>query len=340
MRGVATLATDAFPRAAAVGEGRGAVACRVERPRPRGVAPPPAADQRGRQPVAMQHEVGAEPSLHAQRPLVRRHLLDPRTRHAHDVVAAHLQVHLASHAAVGADRAHHALLVRHRVEAELRVRQHVVDRSRGADAHALAAPGAAGVLRIAVGPHDDVGIGAAPRHVEHAHHLDILASTHAARAEDAGAHVVQDHRVGEAVVAFSHRHGGLVRGGHVVLAHQRLEFIARAFGGDALHRIALEQHREHAAAVRDGRVRLRRHHHSLGRRRRARRQQLGRSFDRDQANAAVAGGRQLRIPAERRDVDGRTARRVEDRLSLGDMHGLAVDRQRRHSVILWGNSTR
>src|SRR3989449_5735333 len=48
------------------------------------------------------------------------------------------------------------------------------------------------LVGIAVRPDDDLDVLAALGHVEHPHHLDVLARPHAARAQDAGAHVVAD----------------------------------------------------------------------------------------------------------------------------------------------------
>ena len=76
------------------------------------------------------------------------------------------------------------------------------------------------------------------------------------------------------------------------------------------------------------------HHHAVGRRRGAGRQQLALALDRHEADAAVArrwgaSGYQQSVGMS---MPGR-ARRVEDGGALGDRHGLSVDCQRRHRLV-------
>src|SRR5690349_11783161 len=103
-----------------------------------------------------------------------------------------MDVDLAPDPAVGADRPRHLLRRLDRRGAELLARDELEDRARRADPDALAAPGAAGVIRVAVAPDDDVGLAPAVADVEDAHLLDVLARPHAPGAEDAVRHVVLD----------------------------------------------------------------------------------------------------------------------------------------------------
>src|SRR5262245_10089055 len=116
----------------------------------------------------MQHEVRAEASLHTGRAVVRRVLLDPRTAHVDDFVVAYLEVDLTADAAIRTDGSDlpvgcgHVLgahpIDRRAIGGANRHRDDVVNGARGADADALAAPRAAGVLRVAVSPNDDLRV--------------------------------------------------------------------------------------------------------------------------------------------------------------------------------------
>src|SRR3989454_10835608 len=102
-------------------------------------------------------------------------------------------------------------------------------RARRAYAHTLAAPRAARLVRVAARAHDDLGVLAPLAHVEHADHLDVLARPHAARAQDAGAHVVSDHRVAGPLVSVAQDEVALPEGrGNDPVAHDvLLELVAR-----------------------------------------------------------------------------------------------------------------
>src|ERR1043166_1831178 len=106
-----------------------------------------------------------------------------------------MDVDLASDAAVRTDRAHHSIGMPDLARIKLPERHHLEDRPGGADPDALTAPGAPGVIGVAVAPHDDLGVRAPLRHVEDAHLLDALAGADAAGAEHAARHVVADHHV-------------------------------------------------------------------------------------------------------------------------------------------------
>src|SRR5512140_2918097 len=127
----------------------------------------------------MHREVETEAALHARRPDVRRRLLDPRASHALDVVAAHLEIDLASDTAIGTHTSHLAHGLTERLGAHLGERDDVVDRAGGAHAHALSAPRASRMLRIPIRAHDDLGVLTAKACLEHAHDLDVLARAHA-----------------------------------------------------------------------------------------------------------------------------------------------------------------
>ena len=123
----------------------------------------------------MLREVVAEPPLHAGRADVGRVLLDPRAGDPHHLLVGDVEVHLAPHAAVGADGTDHPVGLRDLEAGEPLGRQHLVDGPGGADPDALAAPGAGRVIGVAVAAHHDLGGRAPLRHVQHAHHLDVRA---------------------------------------------------------------------------------------------------------------------------------------------------------------------
>ena len=315
-----------------------AVPRRLARPAPRAAFLHPALpDQRDGQPVAVLREVGAEAPLHAGAPLVGGVLLDPGRRDADHLAVLHVQVHLAADAAVGADRPGDGVRMPDRLRAEPLAGNHLEDGAGGADADALAAPGAAGVVGVAVAADDDLGVGAPLADVEHAHLLDVVAGADAAGAEDAERHVVLDHHVARPGVSPPQPER-LFRGQrHLVARDVLLELVARgrrvAVPLEVLQRIPLEEHAEHAAAILHGGRALRLDHHAVGRRRGAGGQQLPLALDGHEADAAVADGGELRVPAEGGDLDALRARRVEDGVALGDRHGLSVDCQRRHRLV-------
>ncbi len=330
--GLATLGSHRAPRSPAAAPTRveRRVDARVVVPLAGGVAHPPAADEWARQSVAVQREVGPESPFDAGRALVRRRFFYPWRRHPRDLIVADLEIELAPHRAVGADRAHLGGRRLHRPGAELRHREDVVDRPRRADPHALPAPGAPRMFRVPVRPHDDLRMLPPRRHLQHPDHLDLLARPHAAGAEDAGRHVVRDDRVRRAFVPRAERELPRARERHLVAVHQRLELVPPVIRRDLLDRVALQQHRQDRLAVLHCPLRFRRDDHPVGRRRRAGREEFVGAFDRDEADAAVAGRRELRIPAEGRDIDAECACGVEDRRALGGGAGPAVDREVRH----------
>ena len=290
----------------------------------------------------MLREIVAVPPLHAGRALVGRVLLDPGAGHAEDRVVADVEVHLAAHAAIRAHAADHALGRGDLGGEEPFAGEDLVDGTGRAHPDALAAPGAAGVVGVAVAADDDLGVLPPLRDVEDPDHLDVCARPDAAGAEDAGAHVVADHRVAGPLVPRPEpqdpRRGRPRR--HAVAADHRLELVEVVpLGGDPLRRIALEQHRQHAAPVRHRFGGLRLHRHPRLRQRRARRRELRRPRHRDEADPARARRRELRIPAQRRHVDPGGARGVENRRALADRDGSAVDRECDHGLHDVGGDT-
>ncbi len=207
----------------------------------------------------MLREVVAEPPLHAGRAVVRRVGFDVGRGDTRDLAIGHVEVHLAADAAVRTHAADHALGPADLFGREALPRHHLEDRAGWADADALAAPRAARFVGIAVGAHDDLGVLAAVGHVEHAHDLDVLARPHAAGAEDAGRHVVANHRIAGALVARAQRQVAARerRGLDLVAGDVALELVARvgvAAVGEVLAGVALEQHTQHAATILDGGV--------------------------------------------------------------------------------------
>src|ERR1043166_5020803 len=201
-----------------------------------------------------------------------------------------MDVDLASDAAVRTDRAHHAIGMPDLARIKLPARHHLEDRPGGADPDALAAPGAAGVIGVAIAPHDDLGVRAPLGHVEHTHLLDALAGPYAPGAEDAERHVVADHHVAGTGVAGPQRE--LVPDGRrdIVARDVALELVPRIGAsavGQVLARIALQQEAKHALPVVHRRGRFGLHHHALRRGGAAGGHELRHPFDRDEADAAV-----------------------------------------------------
>src|SRR5256885_687120 len=282
--------------------------------RPGAAAPGPAAllllpalaDQRLREAVVVLGKVVAEATLHAGRALIGSVELDVRRGDAHDLVAGHVQVHLAADAAVRADRADRLVRVEHLLGREPLARHHLENRAGRADPHTLAAPGAPRLVRVAVRPDDDLGVLASLAHVEHADHLDVLTRAHAARAQDARTHVVPDHRIAGPLVAVAQDEVALPeRRGNDPIAHDViLELVAGprplpVAVAQVLARVALEQQPEHAFAVFNRRVGLALHHHPLRRLGGAGREQFRLPLHRHQADTAIPDYRQLGIPAQR-----------------------------------------
>ena len=330
---VLALPLDGLPRPAP--------AIRTAAPAPDPAAPlllPALADQRLREAIVVLGKVVTEPALHARRALVGSVELDVRRGDAHDLVADDVQIHLAADAAVGADRADRLVRVEDLRGREPLARHHLEDRARRAYPHTLAAPRAARLVRVAVRAHDDLGVLTPLAHVQHAHHLDVLARPYAARAQDARAHVVPDHRVAGPLVAMAQHEVALPeRRGTDSIAHDvLLELVASLRPASAavpqvLTRIALEQQPEHALAVFDRRMGLGLHHHPVRHFGGARREQLCLPLHRHQADAAIPDYGQLGIPAQGGDVqDPRGAGRFEDRLFGVGIDGAAVEREGRH----------
>ncbi len=283
-------------------------------------------------------KVIAEPALHAGGPLVGSVQLDVRGGDTDYLFVGDVQVHLAPHAAVGADGPDDPVWMADLVGGEPLPRHHFEDRAGRADADALAAPGAPRLVGVAVGTDDDLGVLAPESDVQHADHLNVLARPHATRTQNAGGHVVADHRIAGPLVA---RTEGKVarfheRGGHAVAHNVALELVAGAGAATVaqmIRRVALEQQPQHALAVLHGRMRLGRHDHPVRDLGGARGEQLGLALDRHEADAAVAHDRQLRVPAQRRYVDPGGPGRIEDGPTFRRSDGAAVDRERRHTGI-------
>ena len=303
------------------------------------VVRPPLADERHHEPVPVHREVVAEPALHAGRPLIGRVLLDGGRGDPHDLVALDVDVELAADAAVGADAADDLVGVADGLGAEALLGDELEDGTGGADADALAAPSAAGVVRIAVAADDDLRVLAPHAYVEHADLLNIFAGPHAAGAKDTGAHVVLDHHVARPLVTFAERKLVVVAQGDVVIHDVALELVSR-MGAAAVRqmvaRIALEQEAEHAPPVLHRRRGLGLHHHAIGGRRGAGGHQLALSLYRDEADPTVADDGELGVPAERRDVDTGRSRRLENGGARIEGDSGAVQRKSRHASQFCG----
>src|SRR2546429_1364733 len=330
---VLTLSLDGLPRTAA------ALRARRSAPYPAaGLFEPTPTDEGLCQTVVMFGEIVAEATLHARRALVGGVELDVGRGDAYDLVARDVQVHLTPDAAVGAHRPDRALRPADLLRREPLPRHHLENGAGGAHTDALTAPGAARLVGIAVRAHDDFGVLAPLRHVQHADHLHVLARADAARAEDTGAHIVPDHRVARALVAVTQRQvAPPERAGRDAVAHHvALELVAGrgpAAVPQVVSGIALQQQPQHSLAVLDRGMGFGLHDHAVRHLGRAGRQQLRLALDRHEADPAVADDGQLGIPAQRGDVDDpRVAGRVEDRVLGVSRDPAAVDRERGHQA--------
>jgi hypothetical protein len=139
-----------------------------------------------------------------------------------------------------------------RLGAEALVGNELEDGPGGTDPNALAAPGAARMIRVSVTSDDDLGVLAPEPHVEHPHLLDIFAGSNAAGTQDTSAHVVLDHHVAGTLVAGSQRQIVMGANRYVVLDDVSLELVAWVGASpisQMLARIALQQEIEHGAPV-------------------------------------------------------------------------------------------
>src|SRR6185312_1968019 len=237
------LLLDQAPRPATASPLRGHRGIRFEVPVAVALHPP-LPDERRAEAIAVHHEVEAEASLHAGGTHVRGAFLDPRAVHADDVVAARLEVDLTPHAAVWAHTARGLLRHPHGLGLHLGERDDVVNRTGGTHADTFAAPGTARMLGIAIRAHDDLGELTAQRHVEHANHLDIRAGAYAARAENAGGHVMLNQRIAFPLVAHAEGQIGAPDGGNVVAMDELFELVAAFMLGNVAGGVSLEQHAE------------------------------------------------------------------------------------------------
>jgi hypothetical protein len=231
------------------------------------------------------------------------------------------------------------------------------DRSGRAYTHALSTPGAARMVRISVPPDDDLRVLAPHSDFEDPHFLDILAGAHAPGAQDAGTHVVLDHDIARTLISTAKRQFMMSAYGNLVLDYVPLELIPRmglgaiavgargwssvaAVGmspiGEMLAWVSLEQEVQHTLPIIDGCGRLDIDHHAVGRRSRTRRHKLVLSLNRNQADPAVANDGQLRVPAERGNINSHAACGLQDRLARLEWYGRAVQGQCGHEQPIRG----
>src|SRR5947208_3264950 len=131
--------------------------------------------------------------------------VDIGRRDPEDLVVGHVQVDLTPDTAVGAHGPDHAVRTADALRGKALLRHYLEDRTGGADAYALAAPGAAGLVRVAVGADDDLGVLSPLGHVQHSHDLNVFARAYTPRAQHAGAHVVPNHRFAGPFVTVAQR---------------------------------------------------------------------------------------------------------------------------------------
>src|SRR5687768_12201678 len=116
-----------------------------------------------------------------------------------------MQVELAAHRAIGTDGPHDFIGATQRLGPEMLLGNELEDGPGGTNPDTLAAPGAAGMIRVAISSHNDLGVLAPHSDIEHADLLDVLTGTNAPGAEDAGAHIVLDHHIARPLVPLAER---------------------------------------------------------------------------------------------------------------------------------------
>jgi hypothetical protein len=240
--------------------------------------------------------------------------------HAHQLLATHLRLEAAAHAAIGAGRDDrmlgpaeldhrlldqrirrtglHAGAARHALGA-----QEVVDRRAGRD------------LRLEAPALDGKGEGA----------LHLVAGAHAARADDALGRI--EHEIGiRLVLRLGQMIDAVVAVAHLAEAHRFHHLLQVVSGGTGRMIRKIELH--HAATDLRQPLTLRRHDHVRGNRRRAGGRRAGSAGDLDQAQTARAERFQRIGGAELGHVDARFDGGAHDRGAGGHGDTSPVDRQR------------
>ena len=201
----------------------------------------------------MLHEVGAEAPLHAGATLVRGVLLDPGRGDPHHLAVASPPGRAGIRRRSTGRPSGHGIGVPDRLRAEALAGNDVVDGAGGTDANALAAPGAAGVLGVAVAADDDLGV-LAPlgrRRARPPPGCPRRRARSGCRGCRATCRAGSSRRPACSSPPRSPS-GCSVAQRDLVARDVRLELVARrrvAVPLEVLHRIALEQHAEHALAV-------------------------------------------------------------------------------------------
>ncbi len=174
----------------------------------------------------------------------------------------------------------------------------------------------------------DHGAVAALAHVEHGIVGDVFHEAHAPRAENAAVRRV--HHVAAEVLdrieALGVAIASLAAPFHVRVVLQLA--LTRLIADRAIERVVDEQHLEDAFARLDRLLGVHVDDVPLGHGRRARRGELGRLLDLDEAHAAHAGDRQPRMVAVVRHEHARALCRLEDGGARGDGDLPSLDRER------------
>ncbi len=254
-----------------------------------------------------------------------RHAVDRgigRGGDADDLVAADVQVKVASHAAVGTGGAHFFDLA----EAALADTHLVVERADGAVGDALTAALAARVKQVLIRAGHQLAAEPAVGEVPHIPVLDLGAGTHAAGAQNTLVAVDEDERVRVGVDRICVSLAIMLGPRHIVLVDQVLQ-LARAvdLALHALVRVIAEQHLQDKAPRVPRVLALRVHDHPLEDGRGAGRLHAARPLDRHDAQPARADVAQVRVVAQRRDADPRAPRRFQDGRAVGCDDALVVD---------------
>jgi len=238
----------------------------------------------------------------------------------HDLVSFGAVLDRAAHAAVAADR---ALAVELPLAALLEPRDGE-QRGRRADLDAAAAEHTARVDHRAVEGRGDVATKAAVDNLDRVRADHFVADARALAAQDAVLVVADEERV---VVLIQRARDVLLESGfgqaivvRVLLQRAGTGLVA----GDAIERVIGDEQIERVATERGQLLALRAHDHAGLDSQTAARHRVGPPLDLDQTQPAAAGGLELGVMAEPRDVDVVSERGVERCRAGFDAERLAV----------------
>ncbi len=272
-----------------------------------------------------------EAALHAAMAAVRLALF-PR-HHAHQLIAAHLRLERAAHAAIGAGRDHRPLRHADLVDGLL-----LQGRGR-AGLHTGAAADAIRVQEI-LRPGRDAGVEAAPVHGQREGALHLFAGAHAAHADDAFRGIIEEIRIG-IVARDIERIGPLRRTRLDMVLARRIAHVAQANGprhvlqfaiaigraGQTVQRVIGDIELHHPAPQPRQLIGLGLHDHAFAHGGRAGRRRAAHPFDLDHTQAARAVSIQHIGRTQLRHGDPGLGGGAHHGGALGHAHIHAVDHQ-------------